>query len=638
MMSVRGTAGGDRRRSRARLGVPIAAAEDRARKFAWEIASDFSYPVVRAGELVLERLWRRLYDGVEVHHGRRDRQDRAGQGARLPAQPSQPHRLPAAVVPRQCAGARAAAHRRRRQPEFPARRARSCGAAARFFLRRSFKGEPLYAAVFRGVSARDARQGIPDRVFHRGRPQPQRPDARAEGRAPRHDRRELHARASAAAAARPGALQLREAARRAHAGRRARGAAEAGRVAGRAAERRRATCKRDYGRVYVNFGAPLSVDQFLDREAPDWHALQGDDAARRGATAHAAASGARWRSGSTPPSSSTRSTCSRMAIVPSPRHALDERALAQQIEWLEDHRVAAAVFAGRGARRRVNPASAIAQAVRARLRQRAFAHPLGDVIKVPDDAGRRRSTTFATTCCTPMRCRRWSRTCWSARREVTPERVAEFAAGGLPFLRAGAHAAPLARRRRSPKSRRIVELFVEMGLARAAPDGTVRAGDRYSPEHAGLELLARSLRHLLRRNYLTIALLTRFGAGRLQRKRLEELMQMLTQRLSLLFEFAPPGFLRALDVRVVHRHAARDGPHRGEDADGALRLQRAGAHMGEARRAAAAGGRRDRDTKGCRADSAGARAIQRGGRGRPRHDPKGHSSAALDPTAPASAR
>src|SRR4029078_7770084 len=55
-------------------------------------------------------------------------------------------------------------------------------------------------------------------------------------------------------------------------------------------------------------------------------------------------------------------------------------------------------------------------------------------------------------------------------------------------------------------------------------------------------LLARSLRHLLRRNYLTIALLTQVGSGELRRARLEELMQMLTQRLSLLFEFAPPDF------------------------------------------------------------------------------------------------
>ena len=41
--------------------------------------------------------------------------------------------------------------------------------------------------------------------------------------------------------------------------------------------------RRDYGSVYVNFGAPLSVDEFLDREAPDWHALARQRAARHGA-------------------------------------------------------------------------------------------------------------------------------------------------------------------------------------------------------------------------------------------------------------------------------------------------------------------------------------------------------------------
>ena len=116
-----------------------------------------------------------------------------------------------------------------------------------------------------------------------------------------------------------------------------------------------------------------------------------------------------------------------------------------------------------------------------------------------------------------------------------------------------------------------MQLFVEIGFARASPDGTVRAADRYSPEHAGLELVARSLRHLLRRNYLTIALLTRAGSGALTRKRLEELLQMLTQRLSLLFEFAPPDFYERstfasyidtlLETGLVH-----------EDADGSLRL------------------------------------------------------------------
>jgi len=91
-------------------------------------------------------------------------------------------------------------------------------------------------------------------------------------------------------------------------------------------------------------------------------------------------------------------------------------------------------------------------------------------------------------------------------------------------------------------AKRIAEAFIELGLARAGADGAIRAANRFSPEHAGLELLARSLRHLLRRNYLTIALLTQVGSGKMKRERLEELMQLLTQRLSLLFEFAPPDF------------------------------------------------------------------------------------------------
>jgi glycerol-3-phosphate O-acyltransferase len=96
--------------------------------------------------------------------------------------------------------------------------------------------------------------------------------------------------------------------------------------------------------------------------------------------------------------------------------------------------------------------------------------------------------------------------------------------------------------------------------------------DRFSPEHAGLELLARSLRHLLRRNYLTIALLSRVGSGTLKRERLEELMQMLTQRLSLLFEFAPPDFYERSTFASYVDTLLETGLL-GEDADGSLHLR-----------------------------------------------------------------
>jgi glycerol-3-phosphate O-acyltransferase len=155
-------------------------------------------------------------------------------------------------------------------------------------------------------------------------------------------------------------------------------------------------------------------------------------------------------------------------------------------------------------------------------------------------------------------------------REVTMDRVAEFAEGGLPFLQAELmlHHSPA---EAVAESKRIVQLFLDLGLARTNPDGAVRAADRYSSAHAGLDLLARSLRHLLRRNYLTIALLTGVGSGKLTRERLEELMQMLTQRLSMLFEFAPPDFYeRSTFASYIDTLLETGLLH--EDADGSLHL------------------------------------------------------------------
>jgi glycerol-3-phosphate O-acyltransferase len=184
-----------------RLGVATEAAEDRARKFAWEIASDFSYPVIRAGELVLQRLWRRLYDGVEVHHGN-DLAIRAGQ--RFVHSPN--HRshidyplLSISSMPRLAPPHIAA------EPESSDRS--GAGAAAPLPAPQLMGRAALRGGLPR-VSARDAGEGVPHRLFHRGRSQPQRTHPRAEGRAARDDPRELHARASAAAADGAGVFQL----------------------------------------------------------------------------------------------------------------------------------------------------------------------------------------------------------------------------------------------------------------------------------------------------------------------------------------------------------------------------------------------------------------------------------------------
>jgi len=49
-------------------GIPLGEAQARAVNFALEIASDYSYGVLRALELFLSWLWTRLYDGIQLHH------------------------------------------------------------------------------------------------------------------------------------------------------------------------------------------------------------------------------------------------------------------------------------------------------------------------------------------------------------------------------------------------------------------------------------------------------------------------------------------------------------------------------------------------------------------------------------------
>ena len=547
-----------------RLGVTPAAAEERARRFAWEIASDFSYPAIRVGEILLERLWRRLYDEVVVFHGESLAKIAPGKGlVYLPNHRSHVDYLLLAylIYTQGLAPPHIAAGANLNLP-LVGPLLRRGGA---FFLRRSFKGEPLYAVVFREYLHAMLARGFPIAYFIEG-------GRSRSGRtlAPRGGMLGMTIESYMREHPRPlllvpvhfsyeklieGRTLIAE----------LEGQPKEGESLGALARAAR-NLKRVYGTVRVNFGTPLSVDAFLDRQAPDWHALQGDEqreTARRltEALALEAAQAINAAVVINP------INLFAMAIVPSPRHALDERGLAQQVDWLRT--IASRLPCAKDSVLvDCDSGTVIAHALELGYATR-IAHSLGDVITIADGQvsalNYLRNNVLHAYALPAL-----VASLLVGTREATLERVGEFVEGGLPFLRAELmlrHSAGEA----VAESTRIVELFVELGLARAGSDGAVRAADRYHPEHAGLELLARSLRHLLRRNYLTIALLTRVGPGGLQRKRLEELMQALTQRLSLLFEFAPPDFYAPSTFASYIDTLLSAGLIR-EDADGTLHL------------------------------------------------------------------
>lgn len=127
--------------------IPQDEARLRAREFILEIASDYSYGVVRALELSLSWLWARLFDGIEIHHAEVLAQIAPSHGIiYVPTHRSHLDYLLLSYI----------LHRQGLAPPHIAAGAnlnfflvgpllRRAGA---FFMRRSFKGEPLYAAVF----------------------------------------------------------------------------------------------------------------------------------------------------------------------------------------------------------------------------------------------------------------------------------------------------------------------------------------------------------------------------------------------------------------------------------------------------------------------------------------------------------
>jgi len=77
---------------------------------------------------------------------------------------------------------------------------------------------------------------------------------------------------------------------------------------------------------------------------------------------------------------------------------------------------------------------------------------------------------------------------------------------------------------------------------RSTVSGRLAAPDPISQESAELHLLGESIRPLLERHFLTLALLKRHGTGQLTRPALENHCHLLAQRLTLLYEFNTPEF------------------------------------------------------------------------------------------------
>jgi glycerol-3-phosphate O-acyltransferase len=511
------------------------AAERRARAFALEIASDYTYGVVRAFVLFLTWLWTRLYAGVEVRNFEAVTRIAPGQGiVYLPCHRSHIDYLLLSYVvyqrgltpPHIAAGANL-------NMPLVGPLLRRGGA---FFLRRSFKGEPLYAAVFHEYLHMMISRGFPIEYFIEG-------GRSRSGRmlAPKAGILGMTIRSFLRGQARPlvfvpvylgyeklleGQAFLDELQGRPKQGESLWGLLGAWRLLGR-----------KFGQVHVNFGEPLALADFLDARHTGWRE-GGDPRAEwlRPVIRDAAEELARRINAA---AVVTPVNLVALALLATPKHTADAQALARQIEHCQAL-LREAPYSSGAAGCDMSAAEIVAYAEGLGFVER-LPHPLGELVRVRADAAAllayfRNNVLHLFALPALVAC------LLGRNRRLDARRMDEAVAGIYMLLRAelflhwppealpGALAAAVA----ALAARGLLRLNNETGL--------ITAAEPSSQAFAELRLLGETIRPTLERHFLTLSLLQRQGSGRITRRALEEASHLLAQRLALLYEFNAPEF------------------------------------------------------------------------------------------------
>lgn len=507
----------------------------RARRFALEIASDYSYGVVRALEIFLTWLWTKLYDGIEVSRFDSLLQIAPGQGiVYLPCHRSHIDYLLLSYV----------LHQRGLTPPHIAAGENLnlpiVGALLRrggaFFLRRSFKGEPLYAAVFHEYLHLMLARGFSIEYFiEGGRSRSGRtlaPKAGLLGMTVRSFLRE-HTRPLMLVPVYLGYEKMLE------------GKNFVEEMSGKPKERESIWnligawrfLRGFYGKVHVNFGDPLALEKVLDLASPAWRASHDPRAP--------------WVRGLIDQVSETMAerinaaavvtpvNLVALTLLTTPKQTADQQALLKQISLCQEL-LARLPYSPWIQVSGLAPVEMLASAAKLGFIERVT-HPLGDLWRVK--AGMAPQLAYFRNNVLHLFALPSLAACLMARnRRLEHDRLVEVCRGMFASLRA-----ELFLRSRDedlPEALdALVAWFGETGLVRQGPGSRrLSAPEAASPALAQLRWLGEIIRPTLERHFLTLSILQCHGPGKLTRKALEEAGHLLSQRLNWLYAFNAPEF------------------------------------------------------------------------------------------------
>jgi glycerol-3-phosphate O-acyltransferase len=521
-----------------------------ARRHALEIAANYSTAFITFMSLLLGRLWNWLYDGVEFEHV--DKLTEIGDGAEIIYVPC--HRshmdyllLSYVIYRKGFAIPHVAAGANLNLPVI-GRLLRKGGA---FFLRRSFKGDPLYAAVFMKYLEFMMARGHPLEYFIEG-------GRSRSGRllSPRTGMLSMTVHSFVRDPKRPvvfmpvyfGYERIAE------------GRTYIGELSGRPKEKESlfglvkasvAVLRSRFGKVHVNLGEPIALDALLRRHHPHWRREAAGNRDPRNEHAPGDHPPAGWLraaiadlahrilQGINEAAAVTPVNVVAMAMLATPRQALPEAALQSQLE-LYQQLLAAVPYSPLVTITGEDGAAMIRYAVTMGMLERQK-HPLGDIMRMNETqavlATYYRNNVLhlfampSLIACgfisnTRLRTADLQRLVWRVYPYIAAELFLRWDEGEI-----------------GPVVDSLLDAFVRLRLLEV--DEERREWQRPAPTSLAamkLSLLAEPTLQTLERYYLVVALLLQAGPGAIGQQALEQRCHLMAQRMSVLYGQDSPEF------------------------------------------------------------------------------------------------
>ncbi len=519
-----------------RDGIDHDRAEDIARGYTREIAADYSYTFVRIADRLLTWFWNRIYRGVEVRHFRNFREVSPGyEVVYVPCHRSHIDYLLMSyllyyrgfVPPHIAAGVNL-------NLPFIGPLLRRGGA---FFLRRSFRSQPLYAAVFNQYVSLILSRGVALEYFIEG-------TRSRTGRLlpPRLGMLTITVRAYLRYRNRPVLFQP------VYIGyeRLAEGNSYISELSGQQKKPESLSdfrnvvniVRKNYGEVTVSFGEPIVLDNVLEAHDPQWDetnysldskpawlsSMVGDLADRIMVNINRAAH-------------VNPVNLLAIALLASRKHALDEDDLVRILDLLKSI-IQRTAYSNRISVTDLESGQIIEYGLEMGLIER-HVHRLGSIIRT-DATTAVLLTYFRNNVSHLMAMTAWIACCFLNVQRIHRSRLHSLTAAVYPFLRRELFL-PWNPEQLEPIVDRCTDALIDMGLLRQSGDRLQR-GPGGSDETYYLRLLANSMVQTFERYFITVSVLAKNGSGHLTRQQLEQLCILSAQRISLLHEFEAPEF------------------------------------------------------------------------------------------------